>query len=131
MKLSAASALTALGLTALGIPGLAGCNAPHGAYSQQPIVTTTPPLAANTGPTMSEAGAAPPAFDRNGNANFDSNGTYTGGHGIGTLVDSPEDPTKSMIPNIDAPKINMPDMSNMHCTGSQGVNAGAMTCNSN
>ena len=39
---------------------------------------------------MSEAGPAPPAFDRYGNANFDANGTYIGGHGIGTQVDNPD-----------------------------------------
>ena len=42
---------------------------------------------------MSEAGPAPPAFDRYGNANFDANGTYTGGHGIGTQVDNPDQTT--------------------------------------
>lgn len=34
--------------------------------------------------------AAPPPLDRNGNPNYDTSGQYIGGHGIGTLVDSPE-----------------------------------------
>jgi hypothetical protein len=32
----------------------------------------------------------PPPLDRNGNQNYDASGQYIGGHGIGTLVDSPE-----------------------------------------
>ena len=106
--------------------GLAACNPPPQAGFHQPMVATPPPLGANTGPTMAEAGPTPPAFDHNGNANYDSSGAYIGGHGIGTTVDSPEDPTKSMIPKIDAP-----DMSSMHCAGSQGANAGVMNCSSN
>lgn len=110
-------------MAAVAAMALAGCNAPPQAAMQRPAALTSN---ANTGPTMSQAGPAPAAFDKNGNANYDSNGTYIGGHGIGTTVDSPEDPTKSMIPQVDAP-----DMSSMHCTGSQGANAGVMNCSSN
>ena len=111
---------TALALSAV---SLAACNPPPQSAMTRPAIPMAAPA---TGPTMSEAGPAPMAFDRNGNANYDSNGTYIGGHGIGTMVDSPEDPTKSMIPQIAAP-----DMSSMHCTGSQGANAGVMNCSSN
>lgn len=47
---------------------------------------------ASPGPSPMPAGPMPPRFDRNGNANFDSSGAYIGGHGIGTLVDSPDKP---------------------------------------
>ena len=112
--------------------GLAACgptNGPSGAL-QQPIVTTTPPLGQNPGPTPAQSGPAPPAFDRYGNANYDSSGAYTGGHGVGTLVDNPDASTMG-IPKVETPKIDMPSMSNMHCTGSSGANAGVMNCSSN
>jgi hypothetical protein len=104
---------------------LSACG-PSGASVQHPIVTTTPPLGAgNTGPTPAQAGPAPPAFDRYGNANYDSSGAYTGGHGVGTQVDNPDASTMGV------PKADMPDMSNMHCTGSSIANAGTMNCTSN
>jgi hypothetical protein len=78
--------------------------------------------AANPGPTMSEAGPAPPAFDRYGQANYDSSGAYIGSHGVGTLVDNPDQTSFGM------PKSSMPDISSMHCTGSTGANAGTMNC---
>jgi hypothetical protein len=34
----------------------------------------------------------PPEYDRYGRANYDSDGNYIGGHGIGTLVDDPDLP---------------------------------------
>jgi hypothetical protein len=80
------------------------------------------PLPANPGPTMSEAGPAPPAFDRYGQANYDASGAYIGGHGIGTTVDNPDQTSFGI------PKSQMPDMSSMHCTGSSGANAGNMSC---
>ena len=79
---------------------------------QHPIVTTTPPLVGPSGPTQAESGPTPPAFDRYGNANYDASGTYTGGHGVGTMVDNPDASTMGI------PKADMPDMSSMHCTGS-------------
>jgi hypothetical protein len=103
---------------------LAGCG-PSGPQPQagynKPLVSAPLPNA-NTGPTMSEAGPAPPAFDRYGNANFDANGTYIGGHGIGTQVDNPDQTTFGI------PKSSMPDISSMHCTGSSISNAGSMNC---
>ena len=75
--------------------GLAACaptNSPSATAVQRPIVTTTPPLGPPPGPTQAQSGPRPPAFDRSGNANYDSNGTYTGGHGVGTLVDNPDKP---------------------------------------
>jgi hypothetical protein len=66
---------------------------------------------------MSEAGPAPPAFDRYGDANFDSNGTYTGGHGIGAQVNNPDQTTSFGIPK-----------SNIQCTGPTIANAGTMNC---
>ena len=108
--------------------GLAGCgptNGPSAVAVQHPIVTTTPPLGAPPGPTQAELGPAPPAFDRYGNANYDSSGTYTGGHGVGALVDNPDATTMGI------PKTDMPDMSTMHCTGSTGTNAGTINCSSN
>jgi hypothetical protein len=98
---------------------------PPQAGFNQPAAFATPPLNANTGPTMSEAGPAPPVFDRHGNANFDSNGTYTGGHGIGTQVDNPDQPNQT---TFGIPKSSMPDISSMHCTGSSISNAGMMNC---
>jgi hypothetical protein len=104
---------------------LSGCG-PSGPQPQagfnRPVVNAMTPSDGNTGPTMSEAGPAPPAFDRYGNANFDANGTYVGGHGIGTQVDNPDQTTLGL------PKSSMPDISSMHCTGSSIANAGTMNC---
>ena len=103
---------------------LSGCGPsgapPQAGFNYPPVNTMAPPV--NTGPTISEAGPAPPAFDRYGNANFDANGTYTGGHGIGTQVDNPDQTT------LGVPKSSMPDISSMHCTGSSIANAGSMNC---
>ena len=113
----------AIFILAAGALGLAACGptrGPSGAAVQSPVMATTPP-----GPTQAESGAAPPAFDRYGNANYDSNGAYQGGHGIGTQVDNPD------ASSMDVPKVEMPDMSKMHCTGSQGANAGVMNFSSN
>jgi hypothetical protein len=96
---------------------------PPQAGFNHPIVNTMAPL--NTGPTMSEAGPAPPAVDRYGNANFDSNGTYIGGHGVGTLVDNPDQPDQT---TFGIPKSSMPDISSMHCTGASISNAGSLNC---
>jgi hypothetical protein len=60
---------------------LAGCLASCGPVPHGTIRTPT----AYQGST-----APPPPLDRNGNANYDASGQYIGGHGIGTLVDSPE-----------------------------------------
>jgi len=97
---------------------LAGCGGPPTAY-QQPVTTATP---SNTGPTMSESGAPPPAYDRYGVANYDASGTYVGGHGIGATVDNPDQTTLGL------PKTSFPDMSKMNCTGSSGANAGTLSC---
>lgn len=105
--------------------GLAACGptaGPQGVAVQQPIVTTTPPLGVPPGPTQAASGPAPPAFDRNGAANYNSNGVYIGGHGVGTQVDNP-DASNMGIPNV--------DMSHMHCAGSSIANAGSMNCSSN
>jgi hypothetical protein len=82
--------------------GLAACgptNGPSAVAVQHPVVTTTSPLGANAGPTPSQSGPAPPAFDRYGNANYDSSGTYIGGHGVGTLVDNPDAPSRPQTPS--------------------------------
>jgi hypothetical protein len=71
---------------------------------------------------MSEAGPAPPVVDRYGNANYDATGTYIGGHGIGTQVDNPDQTTFGL------PGSSMTNISNMHCTGSTGANAGNLNC---
>jgi hypothetical protein len=87
-------------------------------------MVTAPPLGQtpNAGPNMSESGPTPPAFDLYGNANYDQNGTYIGGHGVGALVDNPDQTSFGI------PKSSMPDISSMHCTGSTGANAGTMNC---
>jgi hypothetical protein len=102
--------------------GLSGCgpSAPPQASFNKPAVASAPPI--NPGPTQAESGPQPPAFDRYGNANFDNQGTYIGGHGVGTLVDNPD------ATSFGIPKTNMPDISNMHCTGSSGANAGTLNC---
>jgi hypothetical protein len=103
---------------------LSGCGPsgapPQAGFNYPAVKTMAPPV--NTGPTMSEAGPAPSAFDRYGNANFDASGNYTGGHGIGTQVDNPDQATFSV------PNSSMPDISSMHCTGSSISNAGSMNC---
>ena len=86
----------------MGAFALAACgptSSPSGVAYQHPVVTTTPPLGANPGPTPAQSGPAPPAFDRYGNANYDSKGTYTGGHGVGTLVDNPDAPKPPQTPS--------------------------------
>jgi hypothetical protein len=107
---------------AIALSGCGPSGPPPQASFYRPAGFATPPPNANTGPTMSEAGPAPPAFDRYGNANFDSNGTYTGGHGIGTQIDNPDQTTFGI------PKSSMPDISSLHCTGSSISNAGTMNC---
>ncbi len=80
---------------------LSACGPTSGAAPgpvQQAVVTTTPPLGRPPGPTQAESGPRPPAFDRNGNANYDANGNYVGGHGVGTLVDSPDKPAPPQTP---------------------------------
>jgi len=110
----------ALALAALCALMAGGCgpSGPSPAAYNKP--TTLP--AANSGPTMSEAGPAPPAFDRYGQANYDASGTYIGGHGVGALVDNPDQTS------FGVPKSSMPDISSMHCTGSTGANAGTLNC---
>jgi hypothetical protein len=106
--------------------GLAACgptNGPSATAVQHPIGTNTAP----PGPTQAESGPAPSAFDRYGNANYDSSGAYIGGHGIGTQVDNPDASTTDAS-TMGVPKVDMPDMSSMHCTGSTGANAGVMNC---
>jgi hypothetical protein len=102
-------------LAALCALTLSGC----GPSGPSPAAVNKP---AATGPTMSEAGPAPPAFDRYGQANYDASGNYIGGHGVGTLVDNPDQTSFGM------PKSDFPDVSSMHCTGSTGANAGTMNC---
>jgi hypothetical protein len=111
----------ALAIVALCALFVAGC----GPSGPSPAAYTNPamaPLPANSGPTMSEAGPAPPAVDRYGQANYDASGTYIGGHGIGATVDNPDQTSFGI------PKSQMPDISSMHCTGSTGANAGTMNC---
>ena len=83
---------------------LSGCGPsgppPQAGFNYPAVNTMAPPM--NTGPTMSEAGPAPPAFDRYGNANFDANGTYTGGHGIGRRrVDNPRSEQTTWRPEVE------------------------------
>ena len=108
-----------LAVVALCLLFLTGCG-PSGPSPAANLATA--PLPANSGPTMSEAGPAPPAFDRYGQANYDASGAYIGGHGIGTTVDNPDQTSFGI------PKSQMPDISSMHWTGSTGANAGTMNC---
>ena len=97
--------------------GLAACgptNGPSTVALQHPIVTTTPPLGANPGPTPAQSGPAPPAFDRYGNANYDSSGAYIGGHGVGTLVDNPDRPALPQTPT-DMVKSDQQNIDNAMC----------------
>jgi hypothetical protein len=105
------------GTPATGVAGQPVYQPPAG-YTAQPV--STPP----TG--VAAAGQAPPALDRNGNPNYDANGTYVGGHGIGTLVDSPEN--KDGIPTVSVPSVSAPSLSGMKCTGSSAANAGTLDC---
>jgi hypothetical protein len=112
-----AQALAVVALCAVLVTGCGPSGPSPAAY--HPAVA---PLPRNTGPTMSEAGPAPPAVDRYGQANYDASGAYIGGHGIGATVDNPDQTSFGI------PKSQMPDMSSMHCTGSSGANAGNMSC---
>jgi hypothetical protein len=62
--------------------GFSACLASCGPV---PSRGSPPPPTAYQGSTT-----PPPALDRNGNPNYDASGQYIGGHGVGTLVDSPE-----------------------------------------
>ena len=77
-------------------------------------MTTTPPLGANPGPNPSQSGPARPAFDRYGNANYDSSGSYIGGHGAGTLVDNPDIPKPQQTPS-DMVKSDQQNIDNAMC----------------
>jgi hypothetical protein len=111
-KTAAFAALCALIVSGCGPSG------PSPSAYQRPVA----PPSASAGPTMSESGPAPPAIDRYGQANYDASGNYIGGHGVGTLVDNPDQTSFGI------PKSNFPDVSNMHCAGSTGANAGTMNC---
>jgi hypothetical protein len=92
---------------------------------QAPLGSPGPTTSVRSTGTVAAA-SAPPAFDRNGNANYDSNGTYIGGHGIGTTVDSPEN--KYGIPEVSVPTVSTPDISGLKCNQSSGANAGTLNC---
>jgi hypothetical protein len=85
---------------------LAGCNTPNPgptAYHPPYVAATAQPANASV---LGQPGA-PPAFDKNGLANYDSQGNYVGAHGVGTLVDNPDvpqpklDPVHQDVKNID------------------------------
>ncbi len=59
-------------------------------------------------------GPGAPAFDRYGNANYDSSGTYIGGHGVGTLVDNPDIPKPQQTPS-DIVKSDQQNIDNAMC----------------
>jgi hypothetical protein len=53
-------------------------------------IYTNHDVARITEPDTSQDVDPTPQFDRNGEPNFDTEGNYIGGHGLGTLVDSPD-----------------------------------------
>lgn len=111
---------------------MSGCQGTPGTpVAGQPVYTPPTGYAAQptyTSPTGPAASAqTPPAFDRNGNPNFDASGTYIGGHGVGTMVDSPES-DKYGIPTVSVPTVSTPSVSGMKCTGSSAANAGTLNC---
>jgi hypothetical protein len=108
--------------------GLAGCGPSPGTSAgviPRPIVTTTPPLGSPSPPAQPDSHSMPPEVDRYGNSNNDSSGAYIGAHAVGTLVDKPDASVMA------APKVDMPDMSTLHCTGSSISKAGTINCSSN
>jgi len=48
-------------------------------------------------------------FDRQGNPNYDADGNYIGGHGLGTLVDDPDATPSADIPEPEVPRIEIPE----------------------
>ncbi len=109
-----AVAVCALLICAFGLAACGPTSGPSAVAVQHPGVTTTPPLGANPVPTPSQSGPAPPAFDRYGNANYDSSGTYIGGHGVGTLVDNPDIPKPQQTPS-DIVKSDQQNIDNAMC----------------
>ena len=108
------NAVCALLICAFGLAACGPTSPPSAVAVQHPVVTTTPPLGANPGPSPSQSGPAPPAFDRYGNANYDSSGTYIGGHGVGTLVDNPDKPAPPQTPS-DMVKSDQQNIDNAMC----------------
>lgn len=72
-------------------------------------------LFSSKGPTQAESGSRPPAFDKNGNANYDANGNYIGGHGVGTLVDSPENSAPAPTSPSDLVRKDQADIDDAMC----------------
>jgi len=56
--------------------------------TRPPVASAPPPVQTSM---MGQPGA-PPVLDRYGQPNYDAQGAYTGGHGVGTLVDNPDRP---------------------------------------
>ncbi|PZQ96837.1 MAG: hypothetical protein DI533_14795 [Cereibacter sphaeroides] len=55
----------------------------------------------------------PPKFDRNGNPNYDEDGNYIGGNGLGTLVDSPDNQPQPADPAQDVADMIQQDSDNI------------------
>lgn len=49
-------------------------------------------------------------FDRDGNPNYDADGNYIGGHGLGTLVDNPDATPDSGMSGMDIPRVEVPEV---------------------
>jgi hypothetical protein len=60
-------------------------------YSETNIVEHHHDIRRIVEPDATDEIDATPQFDRNGNPNFDTEGNYIGPHGLGALVDAPED----------------------------------------
>ncbi|RUU36774.1 hypothetical protein EOC93_24910 [Mesorhizobium sp. M6A.T.Ce.TU.002.03.1.1] len=109
--LSSTKSLIALAAISLVVSGCGSTNpTPYAGY-RQPVVSYSAPK----GPTQAESGSRPPAFDKNGNANYDANGNYIGGHGVGTLVDSPENSAPAPTSPSDLVRKDQADIDESMC----------------
>lgn len=59
--------------------------------NSQTVINSNHDIARITNPDATQNIDSTPQFDRNGNPNFDTHGDYVGPHGLGALVDAPED----------------------------------------
>ncbi|WP_054141873.1 hypothetical protein [Bosea sp. AAP35] len=78
------------------------------------------------GPTQAQSGPMPALFDRNGNRNYDSSGTYIGGHGIGTLVDSPDKPSPIGMTPTDTVRQDMNSIDDSICRSRKAMDPTAI-----
>ncbi|TIN22093.1 MAG: hypothetical protein E5Y31_19060 [Mesorhizobium sp.] len=114
--LGSVKSILALAATSIAVSGCGPTNPPPYAGYHQPVVSST----------QAQSGTRPPKFDKNGNANYDANGNYIGGHGVGTLVDSPENSSPAPTSPSDLVRQDQADIDNAICKSMKAADPNAV-----